>query len=165
MNKEVLQNYLSQGLSSYKIAKLENKVPSTIRYWMNKFELEKVQLPQNLKYCPMCDTTKETTEFYNRRKGIGNSPYCKPCHHTQTLDRQRLIKKQCVEYLGGKCVKCGYDKCFGALHAHHLDPTIKDINYNNFKLRKFDDKFKEELDKCILLCANCHAEEHTLYCN
>lgn len=66
--------------------------------------------------------------------------------------------------MGNKCARCGYSKCLGALQIHHLDPSIKDKKFSNFKLRAFDDKFKKELKTCILLCANCHLEEHTSYC-
>ena len=65
-------------------------------------------------------------------------------------------------YKGGKCQICNYDKCLGALQFHHIDE--KDSNWKNFKMRTFNIKFMKELDKCVLLCANCHAEEHTKYC-
>ena len=43
---------------------------------------------------------------------------------------------------------------------HHLDPNEKDFNPSNLKKYKFDDRIKNELDKCILVCANCHREIH-----
>ena len=61
--------------------------------------------------------------------------------------------------MGGKCQKCGYAKSMRALEFHHLDPNSKDfgiskhINRDIISLRK-------EVSKCILLCSNCHAEEH-----
>lgn len=77
--------------------------------------------------------------------------------------KKRKLKSILIQYKGGKCCKCGYNKYQGALQFHHLDPkqkefTISHINLNdtNFSI----DKLKEELDKCILLCANCHFEEH-----
>lgn len=59
---------------------------------------------------------------------------------------------------GGKCSRCGYDTCLGALEFHHLDPTQKDftISNANFKL----EEAIEESKKCVLLCANCHREYH-----
>jgi predicted HNH restriction endonuclease len=65
-----------------------------------------------------------------------------------------------VEYKGGSCVKCGYKKCIGALEFHHIDPSKKDFTLSHLKSSKFDDKIKNELDKCILVCANCHREIH-----
>ncbi len=69
------------------------------------------------------------------------------------------LKKKCVEYKGGKCRNCGYNKCLGAFHFHHTNPKEKDFSISGSHTRKWD-IIKEELDKCILLCANCHAEEH-----
>lgn len=59
---------------------------------------------------------------------------------------------------GGKCERCGYDKCIKALEFHHLDPNKKDFTISNdhFKL----DEAVEESKKCILICANCHRELH-----
>lgn len=63
------------------------------------------------------------------------------------------------DYKGSKCVRCGYDKCKSALHFHHLVPSTKDFQISgNWGLSW--DKVKSELDKCILVCANCHAEIH-----
>ncbi len=67
-------------------------------------------------------------------------------------------KQKLVEYKGGKCVSCGYNKYIGALGFHHLDPNQKDFQISG-KSISFD-KLKAESDKCILLCHNCHAELH-----
>ena len=65
-----------------------------------------------------------------------------------------------VEYKGGSCIKCGYNKCIGALEFHHMDPSNKDFTLSHIKSGKFDDRVKNELDKCILVCANCHRGIH-----
>ena len=59
-----------------------------------------------------------------------------------------------------KCEICGYDKCLGALDFHHLDPSQKDFTISNSNIYKNLDKLKEEVNKCILVCANCHREIH-----
>ena len=69
------------------------------------------------------------------------------------------IKKALIEYGGGKCQKCGYNACQRALEFHHLDPTQKDFGISK-TLTKNIQTLKSEIDKCILLCSNCHAEEH-----
>ena len=75
-------------------------------------------------------------------------------------ERRRKLKLKYIEYKGGACVKCNYNKCPAALTFHHLDPNEKDFGIaENGKIRSFD-KIKNELDKCILLCQNCHAETH-----
>ena len=66
-----------------------------------------------------------------------------------------LLKQKAIEYEGSWCKLCGYNRCNRSLHFHHLNAFEKDFNISastNWE------KVKEELDKCILVCANCHAE-------
>lgn len=68
------------------------------------------------------------------------------------------LKQQAVDYLGGCCILCGYHRCLRALHFHHLNPFEKDFNISE----KYSwEEIKEEIEKCVLLCANCHAEAHS----
>jgi 5-methylcytosine-specific restriction endonuclease McrA len=112
------------------------------------------------KKCPRCTTIKPIEMFYNRRGLKGGSVYCKQCHSDQVTERQRRFKEECAKYKGGKCSNCDYDNYIGALEFHHIDPSDKDFSPSQCKLTKFSNKIKKELDKCILLCSNCHREEH-----
>ena len=96
-----------------------------------------------------------------KRKGKVQS-YCRKCNHENTLERQRSMKQKCVDYKGGKCCRCGYDKYIGALDFHHLDPSHKEHGIAGLRFTSFEknEKVKQELDKCILVCRNCHAEIH-----
>jgi hypothetical protein len=165
MDKETLIKHIESGLSTYKIAKLVNTSNSTIRYWLRKYELktkrsENKDVEVTEKTCPMCSKTKPLDEFYDRRNKVGNSPYCKPCTKIQTIERQRKLKQDAINYKGGCCQKCGYNKYNGALEFHHIDPTQKDFTIAHLKLTTFNETIKKELDKCILVCANCHREIH-----
>lgn len=113
-----------------------------------------------MRKCPRCKSEKDISDFYKRRNKEGNSTYCKKCSIEQTLERQRRFKEQCVEYKGGKCENCGYNKYIGAIEFHHMDPSQKDFSIANARLTSFSDRVKEELDKCKILCANCHREAH-----
>lgn len=73
--------------------------------------------------------------------------------------RQRT-KLKAVAYKGGKCARCGYNKSIRALSFHHTDPTKKEFTISNHGRCMAWEKRKKELDKTILLCANCHAEVH-----
>ena len=75
------------------------------------------------------------------------------------VQRWIRIKKKAIDYKGGHCSRCCYDKYYGALQFHHRNPEEKDVNWTKLRLRSWD-KITEELDKCDLLCANCHAEVH-----
>ena len=72
-----------------------------------------------------------------------------------------LIKYYLIQQRGGKCEKCGYDKNMSALEFHHLHPEEKEFTLDSRNLeRHSDEEILKEFDKCILLCANCHAEFH-----
>jgi len=77
----------------------------------------------------------------------------------RTKTFRRRTKEKAVEYKGGKCVICEYNKCISALEFHHLDPSKKDFTLSKNMCTAWD-KIKDELDKCILVCANCHREIH-----
>lgn len=64
-----------------------------------------------------------------------------------------------IAYKGGRCERCGYNKCNRALEFHHMDPSIKEFGIST-NINRNIDELKAEVDKCILLCSNCHAEVH-----
>ena len=67
------------------------------------------------------------------------------------------LKAACIRYKGGGCLLCGYSRCHRALSFHHLDPTQKEFGVGGAHCRAWS-KIKAELDKCVLLCKNCHEE-------
>ncbi len=73
--------------------------------------------------------------------------------------RHRL-KQKALAYKGNKCEKCGYDKCARALEFHHLDSTEKEFGISQKGYTRPWGAIQKELDKCLLLCSNCHAEIH-----
>lgn len=81
-----------------------------------------------------------------------------------STQKKRLLryKQEGVDYLGGSCSKCGYNKCIEALEFHHKVPgeKVKTGNGGAIDRRRTFKANKSELDKCILLCANCHRETH-----
>lgn len=71
----------------------------------------------------------------------------------------RRAKEKLIAYKGGKCERCGYCKKYpSAFHFHHKDPIEKSFTISS-KMWAID-RLKKEVDKCSLLCANCHAEVH-----
>lgn len=63
-------------------------------------------------------------------------------------------------YKGNKCQCCGYDNYIGALEFHHVDPQQKDFGVASKGYTHSWDKVKQEIQKCVLVCANCHREIH-----
>lgn len=70
-----------------------------------------------------------------------------------------LLRLELIEKLGGKCSKCGYDRNITALHFHHLRDKKFSIDSSTLQHKSLE-SIISELDKCVLLCANCHSEEH-----
>lgn len=97
---------------------------------------------------------------------------CQNCHrelhYNENLndDKRRDDKLIYLEYSGGKCIKCGYNKCPAALTFHHRDPNKKEFWIGGLSERlnsisELDHIIKNEIDKCDLLCSNCHSVEHS----
>lgn len=120
-----------------------------------------------LKYCEICHKPFNTIPHGEARK------YCFECSPSYTKNDnteraksitaiRHAIKKELIRYKGGKCEICGYNKCIGALQFHHINPLEKDFSpsekYNGGKIDM--NQLYLEVDKCQLLCANCHAEKH-----
>lgn len=72
--------------------------------------------------------------------------------------RRKKIKFLAVEYKGGKCQICKYFKCIDALEFHHINPKNKSFGLGDKGYTRAWNKVQQELDKCVLLCANCHRE-------
>lgn len=75
-------------------------------------------------------------------------------------ERRKKLREMAREYKGGKCMICGYKRYLGALDFHHLNPKEKDFGLSVKGLTRSWEKIKQEIDKCILICANCHREIH-----
>ncbi len=73
--------------------------------------------------------------------------------------RLKSIKIQMINILGGKCSRCGYNKCSAALEFHH-NTSNKEGNMAHIIKNQSKEKALKEGKKCILLCANCHRELH-----
>lgn len=74
--------------------------------------------------------------------------------------KRREIKKKAVEYKGGKCQLCGYNRCPAALTFHHINPEEKRFGISDKAHQYSWDVIKKELDNCALVCSNCHTEIH-----
>lgn len=73
--------------------------------------------------------------------------------------RRKKLRQKAIEYKGGKCSICGYSKCSDALDFHH--ESSKDFGLSANGITRSWEKTRAELDKCILVCSNCHREIHS----
>ncbi len=112
-----------------------------------------------MKKCSTCQQLKSETAFYKKGKSGRINSLCKECFNDYCQNRWVNRKKLGIEYLGGKCSRCGYNEHYAAMQFHHV--VHKDFTWTKLRLLKWERVIKE-LDKCILLCANCHAITHSL---
>lgn len=88
---------------------------------------------------------------------------CKDCFNTYCVKRWIDRKIKYINLLGGKCKKCGLllnNTHYSVFEFHHRDRNNKEYSWT--KLRLFsDDRIMQELNKCDLLCANCHRIVHS----
>ena len=133
------------------------------------------------KTCNKCKETKDYLEFHKLKSGkYGRSGTCANCksehdlkrYHkegsTDRADRRLRIAKQkqdrwdkYMQEIGGQqCSICGFkDEYRGCFDLHHTDPKEKDMNPSQAMCGSYK-SFKEEADKCILVCSNCHRKIH-----
>jgi DNA-directed RNA polymerase subunit RPC12/RpoP len=144
-----IKDLLSEGLLKNQIAK---ELEVSYSYVRKKTQGISSVRPNKKYTCNKCGVTGKEN-FYSTTQYT-----CKSCWNEYTYQRSKdKILAYMEERGGAKCERCGYDKCLNALEFHHRDPTEKDPKWsrgwNITRLRK-------ELDKCDLLCANCHREVH-----
>lgn len=114
------------------------------------------------KKCSKCGRVLPLTEYYSRGNGKLRSE-CKQCHRDYVKGKYNERKEMVSDIKASQgCAKCGESREY-MLDFHHKDPSIKDgtiarITSNNNKM----ETIQQEIDKCIVLCANCHREFHHL---
>ena len=169
LDKLELTNLVNKGFTQRSIAEHFSCSQTNVCYWLAKYDLKteqdsKVLYNQGLKYCPCCGEIKSLKEFNKRtRRGVTKehgAVYCKDCSSAEASMRKYNFTQKCVDYKGGACEICGYDKSIGALEFHHIDRTSKEFEIGKLTSKTFTAKVQKELDKCMLLCKNCHGEIH-----
>jgi hypothetical protein len=151
LDREVLQGLVNQGLSQQKIADQLGVVKSDVRYWLETFNI-RTQMRKEFPLCNKCGED-DPTKFGPRNKSL-----CRFCDSTRTTERFRSYKQKAVDYKGGKCQLCD-NPSLVVLVFHHIDPVEKDENWPRMATWSFE-RIKEELDKTLLVCSNCHLEVH-----
>ena len=100
--------------------------------------------------CKLCD--KKYADYQQRGR-----TRCGACN---TKIRRYRAKAAAVRYLGEKCTECGWSGNQAALQFHHTDPSKKDFTIGNVANKNWD-TIKKEIERCVLLCANCHMIRHS----
>jgi len=180
--KERIINLRLRGKTYNEISNELNCVKSTISYHCKNANIDN----SNIAKSPTIEEIVEMQEYYNKCKSsiktakkFGWSKFTvlkyvktnkrklltekerKQKSVDASLRSRRVLKEKLVEYKGGKCEICGYDRCIKAMDFHHRNPNDKkfELTYMN---RKWE-TLREEVDKCVLVCSNCHREIHAGY--
>ncbi len=110
--------------------------------------------------CPI-ELDEETAYSYFTKDGIQFHSRCKACFNAKTArantSRRLENKLRAIAAKGGRCERCGYDRCVTALEFHHRDPDEKDEDICVLTKSSWE-RIASEIEKCDLLCANCHRE-------
>ena len=111
------------------------------------------------KTCATCKLDLPIESFRKRKDRNCLAPYCKKCETETTVNAQNSTKTFCVNYKGGKCARCDTVFNLSQYAFHHTDPREKDFSLSEHRSWSIP-RLQNELDKCILVCHNCHAEIH-----
>ncbi len=165
VDPERLAELASNGASIRTIAAELGAGYSTVRYWLKRLNIEtpRARLRRESAEArrlgepnPTMTCTKHGRTSFIR---LPHGGYRRSrCSGQLVSRRRRYIKRRLVEASGGACALCGNARHPGALHFHHVDPSQKGFGLSRNGVSRSLDAALEEARKCVLLCANCHAE-------
>jgi DNA-directed RNA polymerase subunit RPC12/RpoP len=158
-------SWVERGASLAAIAEEVRADPSTVRKWLRRWGLETKHqrtlreaaedreqgLTQTIRTCAL----HGMTVF---RIDSRDSYRCVRCNSERVMARRRRIKEILLAERGGACALCGYRDCVRALEFHHMDPAQKLFGIGFRGVTRSLERARAEAAKCVLLCANCHAE-------
>jgi hypothetical protein len=160
--RELLEKLARDGLSLREIAGSLDRSIATVRHWLRRWGIERSDCrrrpplpPDAPREAQMTCPRHGPTRFRLDARGTYR---CRRCAQERVAARRRKVKSILVAEAGGRCRMCGYDRCIAALQFHHLDPYGKSFALSDQGVTRGIDKAREEARKCVLLCANCHAE-------
>jgi hypothetical protein len=160
MDKKQLKKLIEDNASLNQIAKKVGKSQSTVRHWLRKYGLKtkrgpRGKLPKDFKRKRKCKCGETRPDkFYGNKTTV-----CAKCHSKYTHESGKKKRKKALEYLGNKCVYCEYNKYDCSIEIHHLNPEEKDTAFSSMRNWSWK-RLEKELQKCVLLCKNCHAALH-----
>jgi transposase len=167
MDEARMREMVEAGATLAEIARAFGVDRSTARRWLGQLGLETVRMRrlrtskaarhagqrEAVMWCPRHGQTRFAA------RGENASWYrCLRCRSENVSEWRRRAKETLVAESGGGCLACGYDRCLSALHFHHVDPGTKAFALAALGITRSMEEMRAEARKCVLLCANCHAE-------
>jgi transposase len=168
LEREDLVSLAAAGMSVAQIAERVGRSRATVRYWLRQHGVKthgqqgrpgptSTRAAKAAGRATLMRVCSEhgLSEFWLEGRGYYR---CKRCRMERVSRRRRQVKLTLVEEAGGRCVLCGYGRCAAALHFHHVDPETKEFHISMHGVTRSLARARAEMAKCVLLCANCHAE-------
>jgi transposase len=161
LTREQLEPLVRRGMSVAQVAAELDRSKATVRHWLKEFDLETVWATRRRASSEdvatlTLDCSKHGPTTFRRRRDGGYR--CARCQSEAVTKRRRRVKELLVAEAGGACVLCGYDRWIGALEFHHVDPAEKRFSLSHRGVARSIARARAEASKCVLVCANCHAE-------
>ena len=161
--RDMLEQLTKRHLTTREIAAELDCSTSTVRHWLRRHNLQTTrearlrarrEVAPGASFFAVCER-HGPVRFVGRPDGNSR---CERCRAEAVSERRRQVKRILVAEAGGRCAICGYDRCLAALQFHHLDPATKRFSMGSRGVARALSTAREEAAKCVLLCANCHAE-------
>lgn len=159
-----LEPLVAGGATIAEIARRVDRSPATVRHWLKYHGLA---TRRGARLRAGGRRTDDPPKVIHRACRIhGTTPHvrrgdryrCRRCSSEHVTRYRQNVKLTLVREAGGCCVICGYSRCVAALQFHHLDPSTKRFALSLKGVARSIDVVRAEAAKCVLLCANCHAE-------
>lgn len=164
IERELLAEIVACDLSIRDMADALDRSPTAVRHWLRRHGIETARMKRGRLGKAALASGADTAALPCPRHGMTRHVRrdggfrCARCRGEQVAKKRRRIKRQLVLEAGGACQLCGYDACLAALQFHHVDPEAKSFAISRRGVTRALSKAREEASKCVLLCANCHAE-------
>lgn len=166
LSREELEPLIADGLTIEKIARRLGVSDSTAKKWLKHHGLRTRHAQRRQTLTSLREEDQRETELVCKKLGLTRHISivserrlrCSKCNAEAVARRRRKVKEMLVAEAGGACALCGYDRHPAALQFHHLDPTSKSFGLGVRGITRSLEKLRAEAAKCVLLCANCHAE-------
>jgi transposase-like protein len=164
IDRELLAEIVACELSIRDMAELFDRSPTTIRHWLDKHGLESG--PKRRRAAALAADREGRREVEllcghhgpTRHVRRADGFRCARCEAARVVAWRRKVKRILVDEAGGACALCGFDECAAALQFHHVDPATKSFALSREGVTRSLARARAEAQKCVLLCANCHAK-------
>jgi transposase len=161
LSREELSALVAEGLSTAQMSAALGVSRTTVRHWLREYGLRTIWADRRA----AAREGRRALQLRCRRHGrttfrlTGRGGYrCGRCMGEAVARRRRKVKQILVAEAGGCCLLCGYARCVAALAFHHVEPRSKSFSLSHRGVTRSLAEARAEAAKCVLLCANCHAE-------